>query len=136
MSILELLSPQLEKQRRHGDPYCPRAMNFGLASFDGLIETTVSSTGAFTFSGSSSTSISAYLQAITGSETAQVVLQDFSAGRSGNTVLNLTQSDLTYTVAPVAATPEPSSFVLLGTGLLGALGVAASVTPKHHAVKS
>ena len=38
-------------------------------------------------------------------------------------VIGTVTYDYTPTAAPIAATPEPSSFALIGTGLLGAVGV-------------
>ncbi len=95
-------------------------------TFDGVVDTNTSGSGTFTFSASGSSLFSGDLQAISGSGTAQFLLQDYSQRDPSSTILNFTQSDLTYTytAAPVATTPEPSSFALLGTGLLGALGVA------------
>ncbi len=46
----------------------------------------------------------------------------FQATGTSDQLLTTTDGTVSITQQPVAATPEPSSLVLLGTGLLGALG--------------
>ncbi|WP_419805979.1 PEP-CTERM sorting domain-containing protein [Terriglobus sp.] len=66
-----------------------------------------------------SASINQYLE---GTGQTQLVLQfqnlSTTSGVNGTLTYNYTAAD------PIAATPEPSSLALLGTGLLGAVGVA------------
>jgi hypothetical protein len=104
------------------DPFTPEIVFKDPGTADAILDLFASG-GAI--SGTGSTSSSFDLAAITGTGTAQFLVQDFSSPRGATTSISFTTDTLTYTYTPaVASVPEPSTWAmgLIGFGLMGLLG--------------
>lgn len=94
--------------------------NVALVSGSGSV---FSDSGLFPISASGTDSLSTDLAAFEGAGT-QTLLLNFAIAE-GTLSTEYTSGTITYDYTPaLAATPEPSSVLLLGTGALGLLGVA------------